>query len=437
MAHSPRLLAVQAVMGVLRDRGGPLELPPAAALLSPRDRSLALEIAAGTVRHLSTLNHLLLACMERPLPEKHQFLWAVLRTALYQALYLRVPERAAVNEAVTLVKESREVTRAGFVNGVLRAVLRLDREAVWSAIADPVARLAVEMAHPEWLVRRWWATVGEAVTRARLAAGNQVAPLTVRANTLATRPEQLLAALGERATPCTLVPEAMTVQGGEGPVEKIPGYANGWFAVQDQAAQLVSHFLAPQAGEAILDACAAPGGKTTHLAALAGGAIQLTAVELEPERIGRLRHNLHRLRVRDVEIVLGDVGDPALLAERQFDRALLDVPCTGTGVIRRHPEIKWRREAADVTRMAAIQARILAAMAGRVRVGGWLVYATCSLEPEENHLQIDQFLQQHPGWQRAPILQAGVPVTGQGDFQSEPGEQGMDGFYAARLRRVA
>lgn len=433
---SPRLLAVQAVIGVLRG-SGPLELPPAAATLAPRDRAMAMEMAAGTVRHLTTLDYLLKSCMERPPEENHHFLWAVLRTALYQAHYMRVPERAAVFEAVAMIKESREVSRAGFVNGVLRAVLRLDPATTLAQIANPIRRLATEQAYPEWLVRRWWHAIGENATRARLIAGNQVAPLTVRANTLATQPETLLAALGERGRACHLAPEGMVVEGMGGPVEKIPGYTNGWFAVQDQAAQLVSHFLAPQAGERILDGCAAPGGKTTHLAALAGGPIQLTAVEKDPERIERLRQNLDRLRVHSVEILVGDVADPALLGERQFDRALLDLPCTGTGVIRRHPEIKWRRQPADVGRMVETQKRILAEVSKRVVVGGWLVYATCSLEPEENQGQVDHFLQDHPGWKRVPILMKGVPVTPQGDFCTEPGEQEMDGFYAARLQRVS
>lgn len=433
--HSPRLLAVHAVIGVMRG-SGPLELPPSAATLAPRDRGLTLEIAAGTVRHLATLDYLLKSCMEHPPEETHYFLWAVLRTALYQALYMRVPERAAVFEAVAMIKESREVSRAGFANGVLRAVLRLDKESVLAQIANPIRRLATEQAYPEWLVRRWWHAIGETATRARLIAGNQVAPLTVRTNTLATQPATLLAALGERGTPTTLAPEGIVVEGMGGPVEKIPGYTNGWFAVQDQAAQLVSHFLAPQAGERILDGCAAPGGKTTHLVALAGGDIKMTAVEKDPERIERLQQNLHRLRVNNVEILVGDVGDPAVLGERQFDRALVDVPCTGTGVIRRHPEIKWRRQPADVGRMVETQQRILAEVSKRVVVGGWLVYATCSLEPEENQGQVDRFLQEHPGWQRRPIVMEGVPVTAQGDFCTEPGEQGMDGFYAARLQRI-
>ena len=427
---SPRLIAVQAVIGTLRD-GVALELPAGVSGLSQRDRALAMEIAAGTVRHLSTLDFLLKSCIARPPAEKHHFLWAVLRTALYQSLYMRVPDRAAVNEAVTLIKSSRENNRAGFVNGVLRAVVQVDRAALFAGLTDPIQRLAVESSHPEWLVRRWWQSVGEAVTRQRVWAGNQVAPLTLRANRLATTREQMLASLGAGARTCALAAEGIILEGASGPVEKIPGYGNGWFAVQDQAAQLVSHFVNPQAGDAVLDACAAPGGKTAHLAALAN--VHLTAVEKEPARVARLRENLHRLRVPNVEIVVGDVGDSALLGERRFDRALVDAPCTGTGVIRRHPDIKWRRNAADIERMAMVQEKILTEVAKRVVSGGWLVYATCSLEPEENQRQIGRFLQHHPQWQRVPM--EGGPITQDGDFQSEPGEQEMDGFYAARLQR--
>lgn len=423
---SPRLVAIHAVIGVLRD-GVSLELPPDAARLARRDRALAMEIASGTVRHLASLNFLLKSCMTTPPHEKHAFLWAVLRTAAYQALHMRVPDRAAVHEAVALIKSSRERPRAGFVNGVLRAVLRLDRESAFAAIADPVQRLATEHSYPAWLVRRWWHHVGEEKTRHRVVAGNHVAPLTLRTNTLATTRERLMVALGAGARSCTRTPEGVILAGASGPVEKIPGYGNGWFAVQDQAAQWVSHLVAPQAGEAVLDACAAPGGKTAHLAALAPE-VKITAVEKDPTRVPRLRDNLLRLRVPGVEVVVGDAGDGALLGDRSFQRALVDAPCTGTGVIRRHPEIKWRRTEADVQRMAAVQMRLLSGVAERVVPGGHLVYATCSLEWEENGRQVDRFLRACPSWRRVPDG---------GDFQSEPGEEEMDGFFAARLRKQA
>ncbi|MBF0184123.1 MAG: 16S rRNA (cytosine(967)-C(5))-methyltransferase RsmB [Magnetococcales bacterium] len=432
----PRLAAVQAVMGVLRS-SAPLALPATADRLPGRDRALAMEIATGTVRHLASIDHLLACCMARPLAAKHQFLWAVLRTALYQALYLRIPERAAVYEAVELLKGRREESWSGFANGVLRSVLRLDRQQVWQAIADLPRRLAVQESYPEWLVRRWWQQCGETVTRARLQAGNQVPPLTIRVNTLAVEPERLRDALGDRLLCEHALPETLTLRPGEGAVEKIPGYGNGWFAVQDQAAQWVSHLLAAQPGESILDACAAPGGKTAHLAALTGNRLQLTAVEKDPTRLPRLQENLQRLRVQGVEVVCGDVSDPALLADRLFDRALVDVPCSGTGVIRRHPEIKWRRQEEDVRRLAAEQQQILQAVAGRVKVGGVLVYATCSLEPEENEQQIAQFLARQPGWRRHPsLLPPGMPRDSQGDLRVEMGQQEMDGFYAAALQRA-
>ncbi|WP_130470829.1 16S rRNA (cytosine(967)-C(5))-methyltransferase RsmB [Candidatus Magnetaquicoccus inordinatus] len=431
-----RLTAVQAVMGVLRSTA-PLQLPASAERLSGRDRALAMEIATGTLRHLATLDYLLKSCMNRPLPDKHQFIWAVLRTALYQALYLRIPERAAVYEAVELLKGRREESWSGFANGVLRAVLRVDRQALWQEIKNPQQRMAVQESYPEWLVARWWQRLGEEGTRRRLQAGNQIPPLTVRVNTLATTTERLLEALAERVlVRSASLEEAITLRPGEGAVEKIPGYGNGWFAVQDQAAQWVAPLLAPQPGECILDACAAPGGKTAHLAALAGNQLRLTAVEKDPARLPRLLENMQRLRVQEVEIVTGDAGDPALLAGRSFDRALLDVPCSGTGVIRRHPEIKWRRQPEDLQRLCVEQQRILQAVATRVKVGGTLVYATCSLEPEENEQQVEHFLSQHPQWRRQSVRPAGMPADERGDLRIEMGEADCDGFYAASLQRV-
>jgi 16S rRNA (cytosine967-C5)-methyltransferase len=262
--------------------------------------------------------------------------------------------------------------------------------------------------------------------------------LTIRVNTLATALEKCETVLAERLfARCAALPEAMTLRPGEGAVEKIPGYGNGWFAVQDQSAQWVALLLAPQAGEAILDACAAPGGKTAHLAALTGNQLRLTAVEKEVTRLPRLQENLQRLRVQGVEIIVGDAGDPALLGERRFDRALVDVPCSGTGVIRRHPEIKWRRQPEDLVRLVREQERILRAVAARVKVGGVMVYATCSLEPEENEQQVEHFLAAHPAWRRHESRPAGIPCDARGDLRVETGDEDRDGFYAAALVRVS
>ncbi|MBF0125710.1 MAG: 16S rRNA (cytosine(967)-C(5))-methyltransferase RsmB [Magnetococcales bacterium] len=431
--HNPRRIAVEAVVRVMRD-GLALELNEAhLSVLEARDRALAMEIATGTLRHLSLLDALLSACMERPLPKGRHFLWGVLRTALYQARWLRIPARAAIHEAVELVKASPDRPRAGFVNALLRRAALLEPETILAGIGDGIARLAVETAHPEWLVRRWVDTVGLERTRQRLEAGNRPASLVLRANGLVMDQARLLAAVGGEA----VGPEGVRVESGS--VEALPGYREGWFAVQDGAAQWVARLLRPQPGEALLDVCAAPGGKTAHLAALAQGQAAILAVDRSTTRLRRLQETMTRLGVPGVEVLAGDATDPELLSGRLFDKALADVPCTGTGVIRRHPDIKWRRTADDPVRMAALQQRILTATALRVRPGGVLVYAVCSLEPEEGEEQIGHFLASHPHWVRQPItLEEGVPqgtITPDGDFHTEPGREGMDGFFVSRLKR--
>ena len=430
-----RQVAVEAVVRTTRD-GLPLALPLACERLASRDRALAFEIACGTIRFLSRLDALLVACMARPLPRKRYLLWAVLRTALYQIYHTRVPARAAVHEAVAMVKRSPDHAHAGFVNAVLRRAAAMDISQILAGIPSLPARLALETAHPEWLVRRWLDRVGLEVTQARLAAGNQPAPLTLRANTLLTSRQQLLESLPATASP--FAPHALLLPTG-GSVEALPGYREGHFAVQDQAAQLVAHLVAPRPGDRILDACAAPGGKTAHLAALAGGKASIIALEKRTVRLARLQENIHRLQVSGVEIKAGDATDPALFPPDSFDRILVDAPCTGTGVIRRHPDIKWRRAPQSFAKSAILQAQILKTAALWLRPGGILVYATCSLEPEENQDQLSRFLAENPTRRRQPVSATTDPIppetiTPQGDFFSEPGQAGMDGFYAARLQ---
>ncbi|MBF0340607.1 MAG: 16S rRNA (cytosine(967)-C(5))-methyltransferase RsmB [Magnetococcales bacterium] len=419
---NPRRLAVEAVVRVLRD-GLSLSLEPVRLeSLSLRDKGLALEIAAGTLRHLRLLDAILNACMARPLAKKHHFLHGVLRTALYQARQMRIPDRAAIHEAVELVKSSPERPRAGFVNGVLRSAVNVDAAELLQKISDPVARLAVEHSHPEWLVRRWWELHGEAATRIRLEAGNRLAPLVLRVNSLRSAPERLLAALEGRGEPHPGVPGAIRLLS-SGPVESLPGFAEGWFAVQDAAAQWPALLLDPQPGEEILDLCAAPGGKTAQLAALTGNGARICAVDSSPGRLRTLRENLARLGVAGVTVLQGDAADPALLEGRKFHRILADLPCSSTGVIRRHPEIKWRRESGDPQRMAEVQSTILHNAARWLLPGGRLVYAVCSLEPEEGPEQIRDFLAIHPEWR---CLQ---------ERRFEPATDQMDGFFIGYLQK--
>lgn len=438
---SPRGAAVAAVMAVttrgealdeaLNRELGRGESAPA------RDRALAFQIAVGTIRHLARLDHLLTACMKRPLSNNESWVWAVLRTALYQGHFMRVPPHAAVNEAVDLVKGSTQARLAGFVNAVLRAALRLDPEAVATAVTDPVARLALMHSHPPWLSRRWVERLGLEGAARRMAANNEPGPLVLRVNTLRTevaRFHAALAAAGVAATPGARVAEAVVLAEHHG-VEGLPGYGQGWFAVQDQAAQWAARILDPQPGERILDACAAPGGKAAHIMALAP--VTLVAVEKLAARAAVMVENFNRLGVTGVEIRVGDSGEVAAKLGR-FDRILVDAPCSGTGVIRRHPDIKLRRTLRDLHDLVAEQGRILDGAAACLKPGGRLVYAVCSLEPEEGEERIAAFLQGHPGWRVEPVAAGegsgeGI-ATPQGCLAIEPGWEGMDGFFIACLR---
>ncbi|MEO5345356.1 MAG: 16S rRNA (cytosine(967)-C(5))-methyltransferase RsmB, partial [Magnetococcus sp. YQC-9] len=434
-----RRLATEAVQRVCRDG---LALQFNSRQLEPldlRDRHFALEIAAGTLRQLSLLDALLNACLDRPLAHNKHFTRAVLRTALYQARFLRVPARAAIHEAVELIKHSPDRALAGFVNAVLRAALRIEPETVLATIADPVTRLAVRYAHPAWLTARWYTYLGEAATEARLAANQQPGPLVLRAHTLTTDRERLLAALDGRGTPHPHAPDGIVLREADA-IEALPGYGQGWFAVQDGAAQWPARLLDPRPGETILDACAAPGGKSAHLAALTGDQARIVALDNHAGRLKTLQENLERLNIHGVEVVEGDAANATQLNGRLFDKILADLPCSGTGVIRRHPEIKWRRRPEDPAGMAEVQKAILENLAERLRPGGLLVYAVCSLEPEEGIEQILAFLADHPEWQREPIL-ATTPhlpasaLTEEGDLRFEPALHDMDGFFIARLRK--
>jgi 16S rRNA (cytosine967-C5)-methyltransferase len=437
---NPRQLAVEAVVRVSRDQLA-LALASEADTLEPRDRGLAFEVAFGTVRYLSLLDAILDSCMPRPLAKKRHFLRAVLRTALYQARYMRVPDRAAVNEAVNLIKLSPEKAHSGFVNAVLRKAVKVDPESIISRLNDKTARLALRYAHPSWMVKGWLAEEDIELVTARLAANNNPPILTLRTNTLQVDRPYLLSALDkDQGVAASHTPDAILIPSG-GAVEGLAGFAQGWFSVQDQAAQWVSRFLDPKSGDYILDACAAPGGKTAHISALAEGKVKIVAVEKQSSRMERLQENIKRLQISGVTVRLGDVADPELLAGEMFDRILIDAPCSGTGIIRHHPEIKWRRRPKDIAALSNKQAGILSALALNLRPGGVLVYATCSVESAENEKQIENFLSQHPHWRREPITvqrdQApAAALTAVGDFRVEPGQFDMDGFFAARLLRV-
>jgi 16S rRNA (cytosine967-C5)-methyltransferase len=402
-----------------------------AAVVPEGERALLAELAYGTCRWFQRLDFLLARLLERPLKPRDADLKALLLVGLYQLGGTRVATHAAVDETVAAARALGKDWATGLVNAVLRAFLR-DRAALEAAAAaDPAAAHA----HPAWLVTRlqaaWpddWAAV--------LRAGNGRPPMALRVNRLRGSTADYLdalAAAGLAAAAVDAVPSAVVL---DQPVDvgRLPGFGGGAVSVQDAGAQLAAPLLDPRPGEAVLDACAAPGGKTGHLLEWCPEA-RVTAVDVDPRRLQRVSENLGRLGLA-ARLAQGDAERPdGDWAADRYDRILLDVPCTATGVIRRHPDIKLLRRAPDVAELVGRQARILDAVWPLLRPGGILLYVTCSLLPEENQRQIDGFLGRRPDACAVPIDAPWGRPAGAGR-QILTGERGMDGFYYARLART-
>jgi 16S rRNA (cytosine967-C5)-methyltransferase len=399
----------------------------AASDLAAADRGLATEIVYGVLRHRSRLDRALAAATARGELKVKSGLRDVLRVAAYQVLFLdRIPAHAAVNDAVTAARRIGGPRMAGFANGLLR---RLASSSEPALPIEPLERAAVEFSTPRWIIDRIAAAVPAPELVAAVAGLNRPAALAIRVNLARIRRDELAERLGQDHPSAAVevvsgVPEALRVSGLGDPALS-PSFAEGLWTVQDVAAQRIGRLLAPQPGERVLDACAGVGGKATHLAELAtraGGAAVIDAADRSPSKLARLGESARRLGSRGLHPIEVDLtGDGEGLAPA-YDAVLIDAPCTGLGVLRRHPEAKWRLVEADVARCAQLQARILRALAPRVR--SRLVYAVCTFTREEGPELVERFCHEVSGFRRVDEL-----VTW-------PHRGGEDGFYAAHLERV-
>lgn len=422
--------------------------------LDLRDRSFMVELVRGVLRYRATLDWRLGLLSDRRITKLPLLIQTVLRLGAYQLLYLdRVPDSAAVNESVQMTKQqSRRLGRdwSGFVNAVLRALLRSPEPAWPDAESDPIAALAVRYSCPSWLVERWCHRMDAEGAEALCRISVEVPPLTLRVNTLRTSRAALLADLAAARVEAgpTSVSEGGIQLSRSCSVIELPGYTEGRFYVEDEAAQLIPLLLDVQPGQRVLDACAAPGGKATHLAALMENRGEIVAVDRATTRLDRVTANCRRLGVTILTPLVGDlralvgagiVSHPKL--SRPFDRILLDAPCSGLGVLRRHPEGKWYKTPESIAQHRQMQVELLAVTSRLLRPGGVLVYSTCSIEPEETVSVLDEFCRSHRQFQResiAPWLPpAGLPfVTPQGDLSTMANRNRMDLFFAARVRRI-
>ncbi|MGE5586493.1 MAG: 16S rRNA (cytosine(967)-C(5))-methyltransferase RsmB [Bacillota bacterium] len=427
------------------------------ARLPERDRALMTELVYGVTKTRKTLDHVIGTFAARPTGKMDPVVRVALRLGAYQILYLtHIPAPVAVNESVELARAFGHAGAAAFVNAVLRALVREPGKVAFpDAVAQPVDHIAQRYSHPAWMVSRWLARFGFDETARLCAANNENPPVTIRVNTLKTSRDRLLdelAGAGIEARPSPYVPEAIEVRQG-GDLFSHRSYRDGEFLVQDTSSMLVAHVLEPVPGERVLDLAAAPGGKTTHIAECMGDRGEIVAVDVHEHRMRLLEQNVKRLGINCITTVVADAAQlprgatlpsRSFCSSRFFDRALVDPPCTGTGVLRRRPDLRWHRKPGDIADLTGIQADLLEAAARSVKPGGVVVYSTCSIEPEENAEIVERFLEAHPGFRldaARPHLPRefsdAFPEQGLPYIETLPHVHVMDGFFIARLVRRA
>lgn len=403
--------------------------------LGPRDRGLAMQIAYGTVQRRETLDHLASRLLQGPLSDLDAAVLAALRLGLFQALFLDgVAPHAAVNESVELIKRTAP-GGAGLLNAVLRRAVR-EGEAMLAGLDDSTpAGAAVLHSVPQWLAEKWWLELGAASARALLAHVNEPAEHAIRSNPLVSAVEEVRARLPVRSRRPSGLPEALVL---EGPFDAHGSmlFRDGAIMPQSRGSMLVSRILAPRPGERVLDLCAAPGAKTTHLAALMEDRGIVLAVERHRGRARALEATCKRMRASCVQVQAVDAT--AISADGPFDRVLVDPPCSGLGTLQSRPDLRWRAAPAAIEELAKLQANVLNAAAEVTRRGGTIVYSVCTISSAEGEELVGGFLRSHPQFvaddleSQHPGL--GHPLGGR-SLQLLPHRDGTDGFFIARLRR--
>ena len=415
--------------------------------LSATDRAFATELVYGTLRWRGRIDYLLRRCLDRDLDRLEPLVATALRLGAYQILFAdRVPPSAAVDESVRCVRAVGAERSTGLVNAVLR---RLAREHAQIALPtledDPLGHLMHALSLPQWIAARWIETFGAEEAAALAAASNEVPPLCVRANPQRVSRDALLGELRERfpdARACRHARHGIVLGRGGNPTLD-PAFREGRFTVQDEASQLVVDLLDPQPGERVLDACAAPGGKASAIAERVGPDGEVVALDRNERRLDLVRRAARRLRLENVVARAQDVSRPlpAGLVGPGFDRVLVDAPCSGLGALRRNPDARWRVHPADPARLAEMQRLLLRHAAAALRPGGVVVYSTCTVLPEENEAVVEAFLRDSPGFAVSSRDAAPESVRelqdDRGFLRTLPHRHDTDGFFAARIERIA
>ncbi|MGE1081972.1 16S rRNA (cytosine(967)-C(5))-methyltransferase RsmB [Pseudomonas shirazensis] len=431
---NPRLAAARALAAVLSGKASlNSSLPTQLDKVEERDRGLTQDLAFGTARWQPRLELLAAQLLQKPFKAADSDVQALLLVGLYQLFYTRIPAHAAIGETVGCADKLKKPWAKALLNAVLRRAQREGEELLASMERDPVVRTA----HPRWLqksLKAFWPEQWEAIC----AANNAHPPMILRVNRRHHSRDAYLALLGEAgiaAAACQYSRDGI-VLAAACDVRGLPGFTEGWISVQDEAAQLAADLLELAPGQRVLDACCAPGGKTCHLLEAEQGLAEVVAIDLEAKRLVRVRENLARLQL-DAKLIACDARDTANWWDgKTFQRILLDAPCSATGVIRRHPDIKLTRQADDIPALATLQGELLDALWPTLEVGGMLLYATCSSLPTENTEVIEAFLARTPGARELDLAtEAGLRQPHGRQLLAQEG--GHDGFYYAKLIKIA
>ena len=431
---NPRLAAAKALAAVLNGKASlNSSLPTQLDKVEDRDRGFTQDLAFGTARWQPRLSALAAKLLQKPFKAADADVEALLLVGLYQLLYTRVPAHAAIGETVGCADKLKKPWAKALLNAVLRRAQRESEALLAELEHDPVVRTA----HPRWLqksLKAFWPQQWEAIC----AANNAHPPMILRVNRRHHQRDaylKLLSDAGLSATPCAYSVDGIVLEAATD-VRSLPGFAEGWISVQDEAAQLAADLLDLAPGQRVLDACCAPGGKTCHILEVEKDLAQVVAVDFEAKRLVRVRENLARLGL-SAELIAADGRDTATWWDgKPFQRILLDAPCSATGVIRRHPDIKLTRQADDIAALAALQGELLDALWPTLEVGGILLYATCSTLPTENTEVIEAFLARTSGARELDLATAaGIKQPHGRQLLAQEG--GHDGFYYAKLIKIA
>ncbi|MEO1390457.1 MAG: 16S rRNA (cytosine(967)-C(5))-methyltransferase [Cyanobacteria bacterium J06634_6] len=416
--------------------------------LSTQDKSLVTELVYGTVRRQRTLDALIDQFGKRKASQQNANLLQILRLGFYQLRYLsHVPNHAVVDTTVQLAKSQRLGKLSGVVNGMLREYIRRASDPSGEPQdplilpEDAIARLGILHSYPDWIIRVWRAMLPDDEVSALCDYFNQAPTLDLRIDLRRhslTEAQAIFAVADVAVLPVSGVPSALRLQTHRGAVSLLPGYAEGWWTVQDSSAQLVSYLLDPQPGEMVIDACAAPGGKSLHMAALMGDEGTVWSCDRTASRTKKIQKNIDRVGTSIVRPLMCDSRNQPTFVGKA-DRVLLDVPCSGLGTLNRHADARWRQTPESVAELVTLQRELLSHTSSWVKPGGNLVYSTCTLHPDENEAQIQWFLENHDGWAIAPPppnlypSEVELDITEEGWIKVWPHRNHMDGFFMVKL----